>query len=61
LEQSRVDGCRLRVNLQPPYDGTIDMDLLRQVRSGREYSSGHPAMQQINPLVVTLSLQYLRE
>ncbi len=53
-----TDGCSVRIYFQPPYDGTADFSLVRRVRSLREVSSGHPAMQVLNPQVVSLSLVY---
>jgi hypothetical protein len=52
--------CDINVHLQPHWDGTEDFALVRQVRSGREYSSAHPAMQALNPRVVRVSLSFGR-
>jgi len=57
LETSSTDGCSVTTTMQPRYDGTADFGLMHQVRSGREYSSGHPAMQQLNPRVVSLVIE----
>lgn len=46
--------CSFTVHFQPRYDGSDDADLMRLVRTGREYSSGHPAMQGLNPEVVAI-------
>ena len=54
------NDCTVGVYIQPPYDGTEDLALMRQVRSGREYSSGHPAMQALNPRVVLLRISFAR-
>lgn len=51
-------GCVVRIHFQPGYDGTEDVGLVRQVRSGREYSSGHPALQKLNPRVVVIWVTY---
>jgi hypothetical protein len=54
------DGCGVSIQFQPSYDGTENFDLVRQVRSGREYSSGHPALQKLNPRVVAMWLAHSR-
>ena len=46
-----AERCRVRISFQPKRDGTDDPLLMRQVVQGREFSSGHPAMQAINPQV----------
>ena len=51
-------SCSELINFQHPYDGSVDATLLRQVGRIREVSSGHPAMQQINPRVVAVWLVY---
>jgi hypothetical protein len=38
----------------------IGTDVIRQVVGQREYASGHPAMQKLNPTVYELLLQYAR-
>lgn len=58
LEPQKASGCELHVQLQPAYDGSEDQTAFRQVRSGPNYSSGHPALQRINPRVVSLSLWF---
>jgi hypothetical protein len=59
LDQPAGPGdCLVRIHFQPRYDGTEDFALVRQVRSGREYSSGHPALQKLNPRVVTIWLTH---
>ncbi len=58
LETPDRDGCLVTIHMQPRYDGTEDFALMRQVRSGREYSSGHRAMQVLNPRVVNLTISY---
>jgi len=60
FEPDESENCRLRVHFQPRYDGTEDGDLLRQVRYGPEYSSGHPALQEINPTVTVVRIYYPR-
>jgi hypothetical protein len=58
LEPRKASGCELNVQLQPAYDGSDDQTAFRQVRSGANYSSGHPALQRLNPRVVSLSLNF---
>lgn len=53
-EDPEARTCSFKVHLQPGYDGSDDADLMRQVRTGREYSSGHTAMQGLNPEVVAI-------
>jgi hypothetical protein len=50
--------CRNGVHLQPAYDGTEALSLMRQLRSGRDYSSGHPGFQALNPRVVLMTLTF---
>lgn len=54
------EPCRNGVHLQPAYDGTEAPKLTRQVASGPEYSSGHPAFQALNLRVVLLTLSFTR-
>ena len=58
LELPQPGGCRLHIQLQPPYDGSTPQEVFRQVASGPSYSSDHPALQRINPRVVSLSLLF---
>jgi hypothetical protein len=53
-------SCSELINFQHAYDGRVDNTLLSQVVHLREVSSGHPAMQQINPRVVAVWLRYAR-
>jgi hypothetical protein len=53
------ENCDVRIQFQPQYDGTDDPRLVRQVRFGREYSSGHPALQKLNPKVAVIWIGYL--
>ena len=57
-ESPQADNCLVRIQFQPRYDGTDDFGLVRQVRSGREFSSGHPALQKLNPTVAVIWLTY---
>jgi hypothetical protein len=50
----RID---LVVIFQHAYDGTAPQHALRQVDHLREVSSGHPAMQAINPTIVAVWLR----
>lgn len=58
LRSAGADGCRVAVSLQPAGDRRIDSAVFRQVWSGREFSSGHPAMQAINPQVAALVISH---
>jgi hypothetical protein len=55
------DACTVAVYLQPRWDGTENFALIRQVRSGREYSSAHAVMQALNPRVVRIVLSFFRD
>ena len=60
LGGATVDGCRVRIRLAPDWR-TMDQDasaLMKQLKGEREYSSGHPALQSLNPTVSELFLQY---
>lgn len=48
--------CQPLVILQPEDDDPNG--LFRQVAAGSSYASGHPALQKLNPRVVTLALRY---
>lgn len=52
--------CRVRVRLRVVWESAGDgrSPLFRQLIGEREFSSGHPAMQSLNPLVYELFLQY---
>jgi hypothetical protein len=54
LREGADNGCRLQISLQPPDDRPIDPAMYRQVWRGSDFSSGHPAMQAINPRVSSL-------
>lgn len=53
-------SCSELIVFQHPYDGTAPVDALRQVDRLQEVSSGHPAMQEVNPVIVVISLVYGR-
>ena len=57
---SASDGCVTRIHLQPPSETSENFRLVRQARSGREYSSAHPALQALNPRVVLIRLSFTR-
>lgn len=57
LEMPRTEGCAIDVYLQPAYDGS-EPEIMRQIRPGREFSSGHPAFQAVNPRVVVLTVEF---
>ena len=58
-EAAARDLCETRIQFQPRLADSENHNLFRQVRFGREYSSGHPALQQLNPSVVVIWLTYL--
>ena len=57
LERGETTGCRIRVALRPPGEGEWPA-VWQQVIGDREFSSGHPAMQQLNPRVYQLLLTF---
>ena len=60
LEKGDSAGCRVRVALRPPGEGAWPA-IWEQVVGDREFSSGHPAMQQLNPRVYQLVLGFSRQ
>lgn len=57
LGPSAVSGCSVRVRLRP--DDSVDYrHWYRQVIGAREFSSGHPAMQYLNPRVYEMWLDF---
>jgi hypothetical protein len=58
LDSADSEGCRLSISLQPTGKRYVDPALYGQVAQGREFSSGHPAMQAINPQVVELIVSH---
>jgi hypothetical protein len=60
LETQDAGTCRLRLRLRVAWERTGDgrSPLFRQLRGEREFSSGHPAMQSLNPSVYELFIQY---
>jgi hypothetical protein len=57
LKSADMGDCSVRISLQPDAAQNIDPWLTRQVLSG-EFSSGHLAMQALNPRVVSMSVMY---
>lgn len=57
LERGETAGCRIRMALQPPGEDAWPA-IWQQVVGAREFSSGHPAMQQLNPRVHQLVLGF---
>jgi hypothetical protein len=53
LAREDIGGCRLQFRFVPPdVDTRPDLQVfMRQVDTGRIYSSGHPAMQALNPRI----------
>lgn len=60
LADQDVPGCRLRLRLNVDREGTEDgrSRVYRQLIGERQFSSGHPAMQALNPSVYELLIQY---
>lgn len=54
LDTAADEGCRLRLRLSPTHGSSAE----RAVIGEREFSSGHPAMQQLNPRVYEMLLFY---
>lgn len=57
LKRKETAGCGVRVRFQPD-DPSDQMEWYLQVLGDGEYSSGHPAMQALNPGVYELWLEY---
>ena len=60
LASSQSAACSIGVYLQPAGDGSDHPDAMRQVVSGREYSSGHPAFHALNLRVVAMAVLFPR-
>jgi hypothetical protein len=58
LENSDSEVCRVSISLQPTGERRVDPALYGQLAQGREFSSGHPAMQALNPQVVELIVSH---
>ena len=57
LEMPRTDSCEIDVYLQPAYDGS-EPAVMRQITPAREFSSGHPTFQAVNPRVVAVTVHF---
>ena len=62
LEAQNTPGCHVRMRLGPDWDkaDTKARALMKQLQGESEFSSGHPAMQGLDPTVNELLLQYYR-
>jgi hypothetical protein len=63
LDRQNTSACHVRVRVAshwPPWQEVdpATSDRINQLKGEREYSSGHPAMQALNPRVYELFLQY---
>jgi hypothetical protein len=60
LEAQNANRCRVRMRLGPDWDNADAKarGLMDQTDGASEFSSGHPAMQGLNPTVNELFLQY---
>jgi hypothetical protein len=58
IQNADTERCAITISFQANWDGTDDPMFLRQVTQGRELSSGHPAMQAINPRVRAIWITY---
>ena len=62
LAEQDDPGCRVRVRVGPEWEnmGPSRSALINQLKGETEFSSGHPAMQALNPAVYEMLLQYPR-
>jgi hypothetical protein len=58
LQEFEEPDCPLKVQFQPRRHADADFSLSGQLMRGNEFSSGHPAMQASNPVVVGLWISY---
>ena len=60
LEAQDTERCRVRLRLHVPWQRTDHgrAPLYRQLLGEREFSSGHPAMQSLDPVVYEMLIQY---
>jgi hypothetical protein len=58
LERGDTESCRLRVRLRPTAADLEHNLSYRQVIGDREFSSGHPAMQDLNPRIYEMWLDF---
>jgi hypothetical protein len=54
IQNVDAENCSVKISFQRRRDGTEDPGLMRQVVRGRGFSSGHPAMQSLNPRVAAI-------
>lgn len=59
LAEREQDRCRLRLRLRPDAAGQ-QLDSYQQVQGSREFTSSHPAMQELNPKVYEMWLEFGR-
>lgn len=58
LKSVDADDCKIRIILFPTSDGPrVPRWLVKQVHQHKEFSSGHPAMQALNPRVVSIYVE----
>jgi len=60
LETPSSEVCTLMIHMFPRPRPDVPMEVSRQVARGADYSSGHPAMQELNPRVVSFTITYPR-
>ena len=60
LDSQNTATCRVRLRVGPDWDGVdpVISALINQLGGEAEYSSGHPAMQALDPSVYEMFLQY---
>jgi hypothetical protein len=58
LEMADRPACRINLYVLPRWDGTDDSVSMSQVGSSKEFSSGHPAMQKLNPKLSAITIRY---
>jgi hypothetical protein len=59
LEKFDAKGCKVRITVSGPGDGPkVPWSLQKQVQRGGIFSSGHPAMQALNPKVSEIYLSH---
>jgi len=58
LVDDATPGCKFKIYLSPRSTDSATGRIEKEVLGDREYSSGHPAMQQLNPQVYQMFLLY---
>ena len=56
LETPNSESCTLMIHMFPRPGLDVPTEVFRQVGRGTNYSSGHPAMQKLNPRVVSMTI-----